>query len=343
MKRVKERYLILAFVGQVCLLFFLFCGCQDADGDGILNQDDNCPAVANPDQADSDGNGVGDACEDATHPLPDKDGDGIPDQQDNCPAVANPDQADSDGNGIGDACESTPADTDGDGIIDTSDNCPSTSNTDQADRDGDSIGDACDNCPDTPNADQGDTDGDGLGNDCDVCPLNADHTDLDQDGTPDCSALVMQFTQGLAIAPMPADAVVPESPRDPDKKAKQWGEMFPTKYWESVEIDGHDGVSYDLEVNNPCVVFAKGYVFGPEPKAVSMALVREGQNEELWSFDHETSEDPPHVIAARIPITSDVIASSEGRFMFEVSNGSDQPTTVELWISVPPLYNTGQD
>ena len=36
---------------------------NDYDGDGILNATDNCPSVANPTQADCDGNGVGDACE----------------------------------------------------------------------------------------------------------------------------------------------------------------------------------------------------------------------------------------------------------------------------------------
>ncbi|MGX9728938.1 MAG: kelch repeat-containing protein [Candidatus Electronema sp. VV] len=52
----------------------------------MADTQDNCPAVANPDQANSDGDGQGDAC-------------------DNCPAVANPGQEDSDGDGIGDACE----------------------------------------------------------------------------------------------------------------------------------------------------------------------------------------------------------------------------------------------
>jgi MYXO-CTERM domain-containing protein len=35
----------------------------DADGDGIADDEDNCPAIANPDQADVNQNGVGDACE----------------------------------------------------------------------------------------------------------------------------------------------------------------------------------------------------------------------------------------------------------------------------------------
>jgi hypothetical protein len=34
----------------------------DDDGDGLTNDIDNCPLVANPDQVDTDGNGVGDAC-----------------------------------------------------------------------------------------------------------------------------------------------------------------------------------------------------------------------------------------------------------------------------------------
>jgi thrombospondin type 3 repeat protein len=35
----------------------------DADGDGVLDDVDNCPGVANPDQQDADGDGAGDACD----------------------------------------------------------------------------------------------------------------------------------------------------------------------------------------------------------------------------------------------------------------------------------------
>jgi hypothetical protein len=72
---------------------------RDADGDGICDDADNCPAVANPDQRDTDGDGLGDACE------PDDDNDGVPDASDNCPLDANPDQRDTDQDGVGDACD----------------------------------------------------------------------------------------------------------------------------------------------------------------------------------------------------------------------------------------------
>jgi len=71
----------------------------DSDGDGILDPSDNCPLVYNPDQTDTDGDGIGDPCDD------DDDDDTVPDATDNCPLDANPGQADTDGDGIGDACD----------------------------------------------------------------------------------------------------------------------------------------------------------------------------------------------------------------------------------------------
>ncbi|KAB1160375.1 T9SS type A sorting domain-containing protein [Tenacibaculum aiptasiae] len=105
----------------------------DDDGDGVLNGVDNCPTTANADQKDSDGNGIGDACQDT-------DGDGVLDVDDNCPTTANPDQKDTDGNGVGDACQ----DTDGDGVMDDKDNCIKVKNADQKDTNGNGIGDVCD-------------------------------------------------------------------------------------------------------------------------------------------------------------------------------------------------------
>jgi hypothetical protein len=58
--------------------FTLIKGVEDADGDGIVASQDNCPEVWNPDQADFDENGSGDLCADL-------DGDGAVDGSDCAP------------------------------------------------------------------------------------------------------------------------------------------------------------------------------------------------------------------------------------------------------------------
>ncbi len=78
----------------------IFTCLEDLDLDGIPNDSDNCPEHLNPNQLDSDNDGIGDKCD------PDRDGDGILNSNDNCPDTYNPNQIDVDNDGIGDICDS---------------------------------------------------------------------------------------------------------------------------------------------------------------------------------------------------------------------------------------------
>ncbi len=114
----------------------LVTGPDDADGDGVIDEEDNCVYRYNPDQEDGDADGVGDAC-------------------DNCDFVINPDQSDADEDGFGDAC----------------DNCPIMHHVNQTDTDGDGVGDVCDSCPEVAGPAGVDSFGRPLGGidiDCDV-------------------------------------------------------------------------------------------------------------------------------------------------------------------------------
>jgi hypothetical protein len=92
----KRLLVVLVFVS------FALTGCIDSDLDGVPDGQDNCPYVVNPEQADSDDNGIGDTCQFVPK---DTDGDGVDDRLDNCRYAANPDQEDGDGDNAGDACD----------------------------------------------------------------------------------------------------------------------------------------------------------------------------------------------------------------------------------------------
>ena len=64
MKRTSFS-LLLAEAACVCVCLVVLTGCPlaDADGDAVADATDNCPITHNPDQADRDGDGIGDVCE----------------------------------------------------------------------------------------------------------------------------------------------------------------------------------------------------------------------------------------------------------------------------------------
>ena len=72
---------------------------SDQDSDGIMDSVDNCPTIANADQANFDGDALGDVCDS------DDDNDAVVDGLDNCPLTFNPSQVDEDGDGNGDVCD----------------------------------------------------------------------------------------------------------------------------------------------------------------------------------------------------------------------------------------------
>jgi hypothetical protein len=80
----------------------------DTDGDGLFDDEENCPGFATLNLRDTDGDGVGDDCD------TDADSDGIGNSDDNCWLQSNLDQADYDGDLAGDECDDD----------DDSDGCP---------------------------------------------------------------------------------------------------------------------------------------------------------------------------------------------------------------------------
>jgi hypothetical protein len=184
----------------------------DSDGDGACDVFDNCLDIPNSDQLDSDGDHLGDACDDCPNDAEnDADDDGACGDVDNCASLANPNQEDADGDGVGDLCDECEGfddliDTDGDGLADGCDVCDGFDDNLDADSDGvpddcdlcagyddladldeDGVADSCDNCPTVPNLDQADVTGDGTGDAC-CCQKRGDI--LDNGGDLDIAHLV---------------------------------------------------------------------------------------------------------------------------------------------------------
>ncbi len=158
--------------------------CSDNDHDKVMDNVDNCTAVSNFSQANTDGDSLGDACDACpADPLNDADSDLVCDSSDNCLYLANPDQVNHDGDRFGDPCDPCPYDfwndRDGDLLCANVDNCPDVANAGQQDADADQIGDDCDHCPLDPTND--DPDGDFVCGPVDNCRLVANPSQSDWD------------------------------------------------------------------------------------------------------------------------------------------------------------------
>lgn len=155
-----------------------FGGDDDLDDDGIPNDLDTCPEVAE----DDDGWMDLDGC-----PELDNDSDGIADTSDACPG----DAEDRDGFKDEDGCPE--ADNDADGVMDANDKCP-----DQAE-DVDGVEDK-DGCPDLDN------DADGVADAIDACPDTPAGAKVGTDGCPTTAAVKssmvltgVRFNSGSAV------------------------------------------------------------------------------------------------------------------------------------------------
>jgi outer membrane protein OmpA-like peptidoglycan-associated protein len=165
----------------------------DRDGDGLLDDRDDCPD----EPEDKDGFEDEDGCPDL-----DNDKDGIPDTGDRCPN----DPEDKDGFEDDDGCAEP--DNDHDGVLDGDDGCINVPGpkenrgcpVTEKDRDHDTILDPDDACPDVPGvrAFKGcaDTDKDGIPDPQDKCPKEPETINGidDEDGCPDKGETSVQVT-----------------------------------------------------------------------------------------------------------------------------------------------------
>lgn len=164
---------------------------SDKDGDGVIDDDDQCPT----DPEDDDGIADEDGC-----PEDDHDRDKVPDQADKCPLE--PETV----NGLDDedGCPDTRPDRDKDEIPDDSDKCPDEAGKLRVgalrgcpDSDGDGVPDSADQCgtekedtdgfEDTDGCPDPDNDGDGVPDTADECSDQPETVNgfKDEDGCPD--------------------------------------------------------------------------------------------------------------------------------------------------------------
>ncbi len=209
----------------------------DIDDDGEDNNIDNCPLVANADQANTDNaDDGGDACDD------DDDNDGVADTADTCPTGVTGWTSNASADHDDDGCRDTDEDSDDDNDDrdDDNDNCPLVANADQANTDNaDDGGDACDE----------DDDNDGVEDITDLCPTgvtgwtsnaSADH---DRDGCRDTDEDSDDDNDGVAD---PGDAFVTDACASADTD----GDGAPDRLSAGCRTDVNTTLTEDVDDDN---------------------------------------------------------------------------------------------
>ena len=246
---------------------------QDDDNDGLQDNNDNCPRVADLNQEDLDQDGVGNPCD------PDDDGDGVDDSVDDFPLDAS-ETTDTDADGIG---NNSDGDDDNDGVSDLDDAFPldptetidtdldGIGNNSDTDDDGDGVSDVSDDFP-LDNSEIRDSDNDGIGDNADddddndgvpdlddAFPLDPDETaDTDNDGIGDTSDLdddgdgVPDSNDAFPLDPSEnadtdADGIGNNTDTDDDGDGiEDHLDAFPLNSSESVDTDG-DGIGNNAD------------------------------------------------------------------------------------------------
>ncbi len=156
-------------------------GAIDADGDGVPDDQDNCPTDSNPDQTDTDGDGMGDVCD------PDDDNDGQSDADETACGSDPLDDAslspDNDSDNVPDCID---ADDDNDGQSDADETACGSDPLDDTSLSPDNDSDGVLDCLDADDDNDGQSDADEIA--CGSDPLdNASLSpDNDSDGVLDC-------------------------------------------------------------------------------------------------------------------------------------------------------------